>query len=452
MKAASLNGRQPEVTEVIETRQASVAQPQSAPVQAQPAIETPKAPKNRKGLKIALAGLGVGGAIAASAFGYNYWQFASTHQSTDNATVTGNIHPVGSRISGTVDQVYVEDNQEVKSGQPLIQLDQRDYQLKLSQAQADLEAAQRKAASAQVNIALSAKNAEAANSQAQGGIGQAQAAIASAQAQVSEAQAGVPAAQAALDQANATLQKTQADFNRYRSLFNSGAVSQRDLDSARQAYEVARAQRDAASQGVRQAQAKVAQAQQAVANAESGLNTSQGGIEQAQAKGVQTEVSRADYQTAQAAINQAQAALKNAAQQLAYTSIAAPVSGRIGRKNVQVGQQVQPGTPLVAIVDDQYWVTANFKETQLENMRPGEKAEIKLDSFPHHTFTGRVESISPASGAQFALLPPDNATGNFTKVVQRIPVRVVFDRESVRGFEQAITPGMSAEVTIETGK
>ncbi|MBW4443504.1 MAG: HlyD family secretion protein [Plectolyngbya sp. WJT66-NPBG17] len=462
MKAASLNGHQPQQaeTEVVELRQAPLppahasvtAEPQPAPVQDGSVLESPKAPKNRKGLKMALAGLGVGGAIAAGIFGYDYWQFTSAHQSTDNATVTGNIHPVGSRISGTVDRVFVDDNQEVKTGQPLIQLDQSDYQIKLSQAQADLESARRKANSAQVNIALSSKNAEAANSQAQGGIGQAQAAIASAQAQVSEAQAGVPAAQAALAQADATLQKSQADYNRYQSLYSSGAISQSNLDAARQAYEVARAQRDSASQGVRQAQAKVAQAQQTVATAESGLNTSQGGIEQAQAKGVQTEVSRADYQTAQAAIVQAQAALKNAQQQLAYTSITAPVNGRVGRKNVQVGQQVQPGTPLLAIVDDQYWVTANFKETQLEKMRSGQAAEIKLDSFPHHTFTGRVESLSPASGAQFALLPPDNATGNFTKVVQRIPVRIVFDHESVRGFEQAITPGMSAEVTIETGK
>lgn len=459
MKAASLNGHssQPTTTEptdieVVELRKAPIAQPPAVPVEEGSTPKSPKAPKNRKGLKMALAGVGVGGAIVAGTFGYDYWQFAAAHQSTDNATVTGNIHPVGARIAGTVDRVFVEDNQEIKTGQPLVQLDQRDYQLKLSQAQADLESARRKASSAQVNIALSSKNAEAATTQAQGGLGQAQAAIASAQAQVSEAQAGVPAAQAALAQAEATLQKTQNDFNRNQSLYSQGAISQSNLDAARQAYEVARAQRDSASQGVRQAQAKVAQAQQAVATAESGLDTSQGGLQQAQAKGVQTEVSQADYQTAQAAITQAQAALKNAAQQLAYTSITAPVNGRVGRKNVQVGQQVQPGTPLLAIVDDQYWVTANFKETQLEKMRPGQTAEIKLDSFPHHTFTGRLESVSPASGAQFALLPPDNATGNFTKVVQRIPVRVVFDRESIRGFEQAITPGMSAEVTIDTGK
>lgn len=423
-----------------------------APAVEPPQTDTPAPKRNRKGLKYALAGLGVGGAIVAGTVGYNYWQFASTHESTDNATVTGNIHNIGSRVAGTVDQVFVDDNQEVKAGQSLIQLDPRDYQVKLQQAQADLATAQRKANSAQVNIALSSKNAEAATTQAQGGIGQAQAAIASAQAQVSEAQAGVPAAQAQLAQAEATLQKTQTDYNRFESLFASGAVSARDRDAARQAYQVARAQRDAASEGVRQAQAKVAQAEQAVATAESGLTASQGGIEQAQAKGVQTQVSQSDYQTARAAIDQAQAALKNAQLQLSYTTITAPVSGRVGRKNVQVGQQVQPGTPLMAIVDDQYWVTANFKETQLGKMHPGQEVEVKLDSFPNKTFKGHVESLSPASGAQFALLPPDNATGNFTKVVQRIPVKVVFDRDSIRGFEQFVTPGMSAEVTVNVGK
>ncbi|MCY6491380.1 HlyD family secretion protein [Leptolyngbya sp. GGD] len=410
--------------------------------------EQPVASRRKKPMKLILAGLGVG-AIAASGFGYNWWQYASAHQSTNNATVTGNIHSIGSRVSGTVDQVLVDDNQDVKAGQPLIRLDDRDFQIKLQQAQADLAAAQQKANTAQVNVALSGQNATASNTKAQGGIGTAQAAIAQAQAQVAEAQAGVPRAQADLAQTNANLAKAQADYNRFNQLFSSGAVSRRELDTARQAYEVARAQRDSASEGVRQAQAKVAQAEQGVATAQAGLESSQGELQQAQAQNVQTQVSQSDYQTAQAAINQSQVALKNAKQQLEYVTITAPVSGRVGRKNVQTGQQVQAGTPLLAIVDDQYWVTANFKETQLEKMHPGQKVEIKLDSFPHHEFTGRIESVSPASGAQFALLPPDNATGNFTKVVQRIPVKVVFDRESIRGFESAVTPGMSAEVTVD---
>ena len=134
---------------------------------------------------------------------------------------------------------------------------------------------------------------------------------------------------------------------------------------------------------------------------------------------------------------------------LSYTNITAPSGGRIGRKSAEVGQRVQPGQPIMAIVSNEYWVVANFKETQLEQIQPGQPVEIKLDAFPHHPFVGRVDNISPASGAQFALLPPDNATGNFTKIVQRIPVKVVFDPQSIKGYESRIAPGMSAEATVE---
>lgn len=408
---------------------------------------TPKAPKRRP-VKAILAVAGVG-AIAAGAFGYNYWQYASSHEETDNATVAGHLHQISARVPGTVQDVLVNDNQLVKKGQLLVKLDPSDYQIKLQQAQADLVAAQQKANTAQVNISLSAKNAEASGTQSQGDVSKARAAIAQSQAQVSEAQAGVPQAQAGLAQSQANLQKAQADFNRFSTLFNQGAVAQRDLDTARQAYQVAQAQTNASQESVLQAQAKLAQARQTVATAQAGLTAAQGGIQQAQAKGIQTQVSRSDFGTAQTAIAQAQVALKNAQQQLSYTNILAPATGKIGRKTVEVGQQLQPGTPLMALVSNEYWVTANFKETQLGKMRPGQKVEITLDSFPGKKFEGRVDSISPASGAEFALLPPDNATGNFTKVVQRVPVKVVFDAQSIKGYESMITPGMSAVVTVD---
>lgn len=155
------------------------------------------------------------------------------------------------------------------------------------------------------------------------------------------------------------------------------------------------------------------------------------------------------YEAAGAAIASAQASLSDAQLQLSYTAIAAPADGTIGRKSVEVGQRVQSGTPLMAIVSNDIWVVANFKETQLEKMQNGQPVEVELDAFTHHKFTGRVDSISPASGAQFALLPPDNATGNFTKVVQRIPVKIIFARDSVQGYESRITPGMSAVVSVE---
>lgn len=409
---------------------------------------TPKKSPRKRPVKAILAAAGVG-AIAAGAFGYQWWQYASSHQETDNATVAGHIHQISARIPGMVQSVLVNDNQNVQKGQLLVKLDPTDYQLKLQQAQADLAAAQQKANTAQVNISLSAKNAEASGSQSLSDVARAQAAIAQAQAQVSEARAGVPQAQAQLAQAQANFQKAQADLTRFTTLYNQGAIAQRDLDTARQAYQVALAQRTAATETVSQAQARLAQSQQSVSTAQAGLTAAQGSVEQAQAKGIQTQVSQSDLGTAQTAIAQAQVALKNAQQQLSYTAITAPASGKIGRKTVEVGQQIQAGTPLMALVGDEYWVTANFKETQLQNMRVGQPVEIKLDAFSGKTFAGRIDSLSPASGAEFALLPPDNATGNFTKVVQRVPVKVVFDRNSIRGFESYITPGMSATVNVD---
>jgi membrane fusion protein (multidrug efflux system) len=407
----------------------------------------PKAPRRRP-LKLILAAAGVG-AIAAGAAGFHWWQYASSHAETDTATVSGHIHQISTRVPGNVQQVLVNDNQDVKAGQVLVRLDPRDYQVKLQQAQSDLATAQQKANSAGINIALSAKNAQASGTQSQGDMGKARAAISQAQAQMIEVQAGIPRAQAQLAASQANLQKAQSDLSRFAQLYHEGAIAQREMDSARQAYQVAQAQVNADTEQVRQAEARLAQTRQSVATAQAGLIASQSELQQAEAKGIQTQVSQSDYNTAKAAIAQAQSALQNAQLQLSYANITAPANGRIGRKTVEVGQQIQPGTPLMALVSNEYWVTANFKETQLEDVRPGQRVEIKLDSFPHKTFVGRVDSISPASGAQFALLPPDNATGNFTKVVQRVPVKVVFDANSIRGFEPLIAPGMSATVTVD---
>ena len=405
-------------------------------------------PKRKRPNKLILAGLGVG-AIAAGGFGYHWWQYASAHQETDDATVAGNVHPVSSRINGTVTDVLVNDNQVVQKGQLLVKLDQRDYQVQVQQAQASLSAAQRQANAARSTIKLAAGNATANTAQAQGNVSSARAAILTAQAAVKEAQAGIPAAQAAVAVADANLQRAQTDYNRYNSLYKTGAVARQQLDTARAAYQVASAQKNSAVQGVAQAQAKLAQAQEDVTKAQANLAASKGGLLQAKASGVQTDVNRSQYAAAQSAIAQAQAKLKDAQLQLSFTNIIAPTQGRVGRKTVQVGQRVQPGTPLMSIVDNQKWVVANFKETQLEKMQPGQPVEIKLDAFPHHPFIGRLDSFSPGSGATFALLPPDNATGNFTKVVQRIPVKVVFAPQSIRGYESRITPGMSAVVSVE---
>ena len=178
------------------------------------------------------------------------------------------------------------------------------------------------------------------------------------------------------------------------------------------------------------------------------MAASQGGLLQAKATRVQTQVYRSQYQAAQAAITQSQASLNNAQLQLSYTNIYAPTSGRVGNKSAEVGEQVQPGTPLMQITQDDQWVVANYKETQLGKMRIGQPVAIYIDAIPNHDFIGRVDSFSPGSGSTFALLPSDNATGNFTKIVQRIPIKIVFDPQSIKGYEARIVPGLSVEPSV----
>jgi membrane fusion protein, multidrug efflux system len=460
------------LTAVVPPAQVETATPF---VESQP-IDKP-ATKRKKPIGLILAGLGIG-ATVAGIFGYRYWEFISTHQTTDNATVYGHIHQISSKVAGTVTEVLVNDNQQVQAGQLLVKLDPQDYENKVQQAQAALEAARRQANAAQSNIALASQTTTGKTSQAQGDVSTAQAGISTAQAVFQEAQSGIPAAQAAVQeaqagiplaqalvaQADANLQKTQADFNRYNSLYRSGAISGQQLDTARAAYAVAQGQKSSALQSVEQAQAKLAaaqvgvaqarsklaQAQEGITSARAKLAASRGGLQQATASGQQTAVSRSQYAAAQSAISQSQAALKDAQLQRSYVNITAASAGRIGRKNVEVGNRIQIGSPLMAVVDNDYWVVGNFKETQLDKIKPKQVVEVKLDAFPSHVFKGYVDSLSPASGAQFSLLPPDNATGNFTKIVQRIPVKIRLDANSLKGYESRLAPGMSAEVTVET--
>ena len=424
---------------------ASEAEKEAIPLQEEP---QKLAPKKIKPIAFVLAGLGVG-AVVAGIFGYRYWQYASTHQSTDNATVVGHIHQVSSKIAGTVTYVLVADNQQVQAGQLLIKLDPKDYENKVQQAQAALESSKRTASAAQANIDLASETTSGKTTQAQGNISTAQVAINTAQAVMQEAQAGIPLAESQVAEANANLQKTQTDYDRYSSLFNQGAIAKQELDAAKATYDVTQAQKNSALQTVQQAKSRLAQAQEGIVSAQSRLAASGGELEQAAASGQQTTVNRSEYEAAQSAIAQSAASLKDAQLQLSYIDVFATSAGRIGKKNVEVGNRIQVGSPLMAIVENNYWIVANFKETQLNRIKTGQSVEVKLDAFPDRIFLGRVDSIAPASGAQFSLLPPDNATGNFTKIVQRISVKITLDPQSLKGYESRITSGMSAEVTVE---
>ncbi len=409
-------------------------------------LNQPKKSRRRKIL--AFVGLGIA-LIVGGVFGLRWWQYAASHESTEDAQLQSHVYQISSRTNGTVQRVAVNDNQSVSAGQLLIQLDPQDYQAKVDQAQAALVAAQQEAKAAQVSIAQAESSTGAQTTSAQGAISDANAGIADAQAGLTTAQAGVPLAQSQLDQASATLEKTQTDYSRYQALFSQGAISAQDRDASRQAYEVAQAQQAQAQQQVQQAQAKVGQAQASIAKAQAGLLSSQGTLQEAQSGGLQSEVNNSQYAAAIAQVTAAQASLKSAQLQLSYTQIKAPAAGVVGDKTVEPGVQVQVGQPLMAVVGQDFWVMANFKETQLADLHPGEPVTIEVDALGDKALTGKVDSLSPASGSQFSLLPPDNATGNFTKVVQRIPVKIAIDPNSIDENAALLAPGMSATVSVD---
>lgn len=389
-------------------------------------------------------------ALLALCYGVYYLIWSMHHEETDDAYVTGHLHPISARIADTVARVLVDDNEHVTQGQTLVLLDPKDFQVRVDQATAALDAAYRQADTAQATISNSAQTATAETMRAKGAIGEAKASIAAQKAAVLSIDASVSSAQARLNEANVTLQKDRADLHRYEDLAAKDQVSRQTLDHARATYQVSLATQAAAEQAVKEAQAKLLQAKEDVGRTEAMLTTSYSSMEEAKAAGIETTVRGQQFQAAKAAVSQAQAALEAAKLDLSYAVITAPVAGKIGRKSVEAGQRVQIGQPLMAVVEDRLWIVANYKETQLEKMRPGQAVEMKIDTFPGHTFHGHVDSLAPGSGNEFALLPPDNATGNFTKIVQRIPVKIVFDPDSVRGYENLVAPGMSATVTVTT--
>lgn len=414
------------------------------------APELPKASGTASRKKTLLIWGGAAALVLLVSFGVRYILWSAHHETTDDAYLAGHLHPISARITDTVQEVLIDDNQHVVEGQTLVILDPNDFKVRLEQAKAALDAASRQADTADAAIRSTSQSATAQTTQAQGSIGEAKASIQAAKAAVTAAEAGVPRANAQLQEANANLQREETDLHRYQDLYAKEQVSKQTLDHERASYQVAVAGQAAAQEQVRQAEAQLVAAQQGVVRTESQLTNSEGGLQSAQATRLETRVREGQFATAQASVAQAQASLEDAKLQLSYTIIKAPVSGRIGRKSVEAGQRVQIGQPLMAIVEDQPWVVANFKETQLKKMRAGQSVELEIDTFPNHKFHGHVDSLAPGSGNEFALLPPDNATGNFTKIVQRIPVKILLDRESTRGYEDLISPGMSAVVTVTT--
>src|SRR5215218_9833839 len=317
--------------------------------------------------------------LVGGVWGFQTVVFYRHHATTDDAQIDGNINPVLPRVSGYVQEVLVKDNQVVHPGDVLVRIDPADLQAKVDQEQAAL------------------LSAEAAVAVAQAAVTGARSTVVGSQAKVASNQADVTAARTRAEQ-------TAADLARYKKLLSKEEISQQQYDAAKAAADSARAAAEAAR-----------------ATTESSRATVQSG-------GSQIEAATRQVAAAQAQVAQHRAALEAARLQLSYATLKAPVAGVVSKKAVEVGQFVQAGQPLLAIVqgNGETWVSANFKETQLARMHPGQKAEIEVDAYPGVTFHGQVESLAAATGARFSLLPPDNATGNFTKVVQRVPVKIVF--------------------------
>jgi membrane fusion protein, multidrug efflux system len=408
------------------TKAADPKSPKSTPIDP----GQPPARRKKQGRTILIVVVAV---VALAILVLLYLHFAAW-ESTDDAEIDGYIYPVSSRVSGYVTAVRVDDNQYVQAGTVLVQLDPKDYEVAVANAKATLADDQASAAALQTNVPITSVNTTSQLSTAQADIQNAQAGLLGAQQEFD-------ASQASLAQAEANDLKAQDDVSRYKPLAAKDEIPQQQYTQAvdtekatAAAVDAARASAAGAEQAVTQARARVAQAQ-----AE---------LQYAETKPQQISVQRSRAQAAEAETEKSAAVLQQAQLNLQYTTIVAPISGIVGQRSVQPGQNVAPGQQLMTIVplDSQnIWVTANFKETQLTYMRPGQAVRIHVDTYGR-TYEGHVLNIAGSTGARYSLLPPENATGNYVKVVQRIPVKIVFEKG--QDPQHLLRPGMSVEPSV----
>lgn len=432
-----------------------------------------KPPRNGKRKRIAIiAGAGV---LLVALAGLGYWLYARQFESTDDAFIDGDIVQVSPRVSAYVAKIYVVNNQFVHKGDLLLELNTSDLEVKLEQAKAQLETAKSHRGQAVANADLTKKTTAAAQTQAltnvettKSSVDQTRFTADARRAQIDQAKAAARTAAAMLEQTEAqepqavsNLQLAQTELNRRRTLFEKGDISQQSLDQANNLFQSAQAQLNAARKQTIAARSRVNEADAAVAAAEqsyrqsvaqidtsrSQVGESQARLEDANAAPERVNVSESEITTADAGILAAEVAVHQAELDLSYARIVAPEDGFVTKKNVEEGQLVQIGSPLLAISrSNEVWVVANFKETQLENMKIGQPVDIKVDAFPSQTFHGKVESFQAGTGSKFSVLPAENATGNFVKIVQRVPVKIVF--QDPPDDLQRLVPGMSAEPSV----
>ena len=399
----------------------------------------------RRSTKWALA-LGAIPVLAALAATYDYY---SIRESTDDAQIDGHIDPISARVSGIVMSVKVEDNQYVEKGAVLVQLDAKDYQVALDRAKADLAEAEASAKAAQTEVPVTSTTTTSRLDSSQAVLARTQSGIVVAEKEADTSRARLALARARVRETEATYTKASQDLDRVKQLIVKDEISRQDYDAAVAAGQTAEAARDSALAAVNESEKAVEAAEARVAQARENVAEAQAGLAAARTAPQQTRIIRERATSAAAKVDISKAEVERAELNLEYTTVTAPVRGVVTQKSVEVGQVVQPGQPLLALVPlEDIWVTANFKENQLKNMHPGQPVEISVDAYGGRKYSGRVESIAAATGARTSLLPPENATGNYVKVVQRIPVRIRFDQG--QDPRHLLRPGMSVGPTVIT--
>ena len=392
--------------------------------------ETPAKKGNRRAIAIVVV------LVLVVVAGFLYWRSTFT-EDTDDAQVDGDLYQVSSRVAGQVTKVLVEENQVVKAGDPIAEVDPKDFAVSVAQAEANLANAKAAYVEATANVPITSVTVRT-------NISTASSDVLGSQANVLQAQANVAAAQARVDQAKANAVKSQSDVDRYTPLVAKDVISKQQYDAA-----VAQAASNAASvveaeRSVKAQQDQVSLAQQRVASAQ------QTARQNTQNASKQVDVQQARAQAAYASVQQAEARLDQAKLNLGYTKIVAPIDGIVSRKNVAVGANLSVGQDLLTIVPlKNLWVTANFKETQLKEMHKGQEVDIKVDALSGQHFKGTITQIGGATGSKLSLFPPENATGNYVKVVQRIPVRIDFTNLDEDNKDERLRPGMSVTPDVK---
>jgi membrane fusion protein (multidrug efflux system) len=386
-------------------------------------------PPKSKSRPFVIVGVIVGG-MALAIGGYLVW--TAGEENTDDAQVMADMVPIGTRVAGQIVKVHVIENERVKKGQPLVEIDPADYQARLKAAEADLASNEAQAAAADAQVAVISANSK-------GGFSSAQSALQGSTSSVGSADAQILAARAALLRAEADDRKALLDLNRAKELKTANAVPQQQLDNAAATY-------DSTQAALAQAKANVSVSEEAKRVAQEHVGEARGRLSQSSPIQAQIATAKAQADLAHARAKSAEAQLDLAKLQLEYTTVRAPADGVASKLTVHEGQLVAIGSPVVELVPTTTYLIANFKETQLGSMKPGQPVDIEVDAYGSHKLHGKVESLSGGTGASFSLLPADNASGNFVKVVQRVPVRIAWDHEP----ELPLRAGLSADVTVHT--